>query len=61
MQLIGYGDMTDKTTMYFPLTTVRQNLEEMGRRAVLRLLEKAAGEDTPAQDVVPTELIIRKT
>ena len=61
VQLIGYGDMTDKTTMYFPLTTVRQNLEEMGRRAVLRLLEKAAGEDTPAQDVVPTELIIRKT
>ncbi len=61
VQLIGYGDMTDKTTMYFPLTTVRQNLEEMGRRAVLQLLEKAAGESTPAQDVVPTELIIRKT
>ncbi len=61
VQLIGYGDMTDKTTMYFPLTTVRQNLEEMGRRAVTRLLKMASGEKVPSRDVVPTELVIRKT
>jgi len=61
VQLVGYGDMTDKTTIYFPLTTVKQNLEEMGRQAVEMLLLKARGEETPLQKVVPAELIIRKT
>ncbi|OQY32395.1 MAG: hypothetical protein B6241_11240 [Spirochaetaceae bacterium 4572_59] len=61
VQLVGYGDMTDKTTIYFPLTTVKQNLKEMGRRAVEQLLAKAAGEDSSPEEVVLTELIIRKT
>jgi len=61
VQLVGYGDMTDKTTLYFPLTTVRQNLEEMGRRAVELVLKKAAGDDTSLQEVVEAELIVRKT
>lgn len=61
VQLVGYGDMTDKTTIYFPLTTVKQNLEVMGRRAVEILLAKAAGEDISPREVIPTELIIRKT
>ncbi|MDA3956074.1 LacI family DNA-binding transcriptional regulator [Oceanispirochaeta sp.] len=61
VQLVGYGDMTDKTTLYFPLTTVKQNLEEMGRQAVKMLLLKAKGEDVPPQKIVATELIVRKT
>ena len=61
VQLVGYGDMTDKTTLYFPLTTVKQNLEEMGRQAVEMLLAKAKGEDIPSQNIVRTKLIIRKT
>jgi len=61
IQLVGYGDMTDKTTIYFPLTTVRQNLEEMGRQAVEMLLLKAKGKETPLQNVVASELVIRRT
>jgi LacI family transcriptional regulator len=61
VQLVGYGDMTDKTTLYFPLTTVKQNLEEMGHQAVVMLLQKAKGEDVPSQKIVKTELIVRKT
>ncbi len=61
VQLVGYGDMTDKTTIYFPLTTVKQNLEMMGRRAVELLLEKAAGNAVPSVEIVQTDLIVRKT
>jgi len=61
VQLVGYGDMTDKTTIYFPLTTVRQNLEEMGRQAVQVLLRKAKGEDITDRKVVTAELVVRKT
>lgn len=61
VQLVGYGDMTDKTTIYFPLTTVKQNLEEMGRLAVETVLSLASGKEDKRQKIVKTELIRRKT
>ncbi|MDC7234242.1 MAG: LacI family DNA-binding transcriptional regulator [Spirochaetales bacterium] len=61
VQLIGYGDMTDKTTIYFPLTTVKQNLEDMGKAAVQAVLDLAAGKDDRTLKVIETELIRRKT
>ncbi len=61
VQLVGYGDMTDKTTLYFPLTTVKQNLEEMGRAAVKSLLAMASGDGKAERKIIPAELIIRKT
>lgn len=61
VQLVGYGEMTDKTTMYFPLTTVNQRLEELGREAARMILQAASGKDVPDRRVVETELIRRKT
>lgn len=61
--LIGYGDMTDKTTLYFPLTTVNQQLQEMGKHAVEALMAAAAApaNRTAREIVVPALLEIRKT
>jgi DNA-binding LacI/PurR family transcriptional regulator len=61
VQLVGYGEMTDKTTMYFPLTTVNQKLEELGREAAGMILLAASGKDVPDRRIVETELIRRKT
>lgn len=61
VQLVGYGDMTDKTTIYFPLTTVKQNLEEMGKQAVEMVLLIAGKKEYPLQKIVLTDLIRRKT
>ncbi len=61
VQLIGYGEMTDKTTMYFPLTTVNQRLEELGKEAAKMILLAASGKDVPERKIVQTELIKRKT
>jgi len=34
VKVIGYGDMVDKVTSYFPVTTISQNLEEIGKKSV---------------------------
>lgn len=43
VHIIGYGNMTDKTTSYIPLTTMDQHLDEMGRQAVRAILETDGG------------------
>lgn len=60
IRVIGYGDMIDKTTSFFPLTTISQNLPEMGKQAVLAVDRLRRGR-TPEQLMVKTELIERKT
>jgi DNA-binding LacI/PurR family transcriptional regulator len=61
--VVGFDDMlpvaegTDP-----PLTTVRQDIEEMGRimaRLLLRGLDPATGDDPPAAVVLPTTLVRR--
>nr|MBC8452730.1 substrate-binding domain-containing protein [Spirochaetota bacterium] len=68
--LIGYGDMTDKTTLYFPLTTVNQHLHDMGAASVEALLNIASiksiksinGKSSKVQEyIIPATLEIRKT
>ncbi|NQT61087.1 MAG: substrate-binding domain-containing protein [Bacteroidetes bacterium] len=62
--LIGYGDMTDKTTLYFPLTTVNQHLHDMGIASVEALLALASNEKGTGRDqeyIIPATLEIRKT
>lgn len=39
VKVIGYGDMVDKVTSYFPVTTISQNLEEIGKRSVSAVRE----------------------
>ena len=41
--IAGYGDMDLAAQLYPPLTTVRVNRYEMGRRAVRQLLARLAG------------------
>jgi LacI family transcriptional regulator, galactose operon repressor len=62
--LIGYGDMTDKTTLYFPLTTVNQHLHDMGVTSVEALLSLASTDRSIKKNqeyIVPATLEIRKT
>ncbi|MBO0778239.1 MAG: LacI family DNA-binding transcriptional regulator [Ktedonobacteraceae bacterium] len=60
--IVGFDDIPQATHVHPPLTTVRQPLEEMGRRAAGLLLHYIAN---PAAEVecieLPTELIIRES
>lgn len=60
IRIVGYGDMIDRTTSYFPVTTVSQNLTEMGRAAVQSLINLYGG-SVPEQIIVKTDFIKRKT
>lgn len=58
IQVVGFDDITAAAEANPPLTTVRQSVEEAGRRLVTLLLDKLDGK--PVESVVlPTELIIR--
>jgi LacI family transcriptional regulator len=60
LSVIGYDDI--EMAEYVGLTTVRQMLYESGKRGVELLLDKLADPATePICEVMPTELIARKT
>ncbi|MFW3459826.1 LacI family DNA-binding transcriptional regulator [Streptomyces microflavus] len=58
--LIGFGDSVVARHMHPALTSVRQPIEEMGRRMAQLLLEEIAGRTGERPTVVlPTELVVR--
>ncbi len=62
ISVIGFDDIPDAQWTAPPLTTVRQPMREMGKRATRMLLESISDPDTPRVRVeLPTELIVRET
>ncbi|POG46986.1 LacI family transcriptional regulator [Streptomyces sp. ZL-24] len=58
--LIGFDDSVVARHMHPPLTSVRQPIEEMGRRMAELVLEEIAGRSGERPTVVlPTELVVR--
>lgn len=58
VQVVGFDDIAAAAEANPPLTTVRQSIEEAGRRLVTLLLDKLEGK--PVESVIlPTELIVR--
>jgi DNA-binding LacI/PurR family transcriptional regulator len=60
ISVVGFDDIPEAAYFTPPLTTVRQNFNEMGRRSLLRLLEQIeSGVREPQRETVPPELIVR--
>ena len=59
VSIIGYDDSLMARVTNPRLTTLRQPLREMGRRAVDLLLSQIETNTTPPSEVFPTELVIR--
>ena len=58
----GFDDIFPGRVVDPPLTTVAQPLRELGARAAGRLLERIGGSEVaPRADVLPTELVIRRS
>ncbi|WP_018682982.1 LacI family DNA-binding transcriptional regulator [Actinokineospora enzanensis] len=58
--LVGFDDSVLATTAVPQLTTIRQDVEELGRTTTARLLAQLAGEQNlPASVLLPTELVHR--
>ncbi|MGL1892413.1 MAG: LacI family transcriptional regulator [Spirochaetaceae bacterium] len=60
VRVIGYGDMVDKTTSYFPITTISQNLEEIGVKAV-EAITAIVENNIKKSYVVDADFIFRRT
>lgn len=56
--LIGYNDTPLAESVGIPMTTVRSKMHEMGREALLALLDLIAGKEVTSKQLTP-ELIVR--
>ncbi|MGC4047636.1 MAG: LacI family DNA-binding transcriptional regulator [Armatimonas sp.] len=62
VSVIGFDDIMTATMVHPKLTTVRQPLHEMGRRATRMLLDMIESPDLPRERIdLPTELVIRES
>jgi LacI family transcriptional regulator len=60
VSVVGFDDIPTAASVHPPLTTVRQPLEEMGRRATRMLLDLIADPERPVERIdLPTSLVIR--
>lgn len=58
--VVGFDDSVFAATATPPLTTIRQDVEELGRTMTWRLLAELAGEDgLPPSLLLPTSLVVR--
>lgn len=60
--IAGFDDLAMAALEHPPLTTMRQPLRDLGRRAVEIVLKKVAGDtEYVCQELLPTELIVRQS
>jgi DNA-binding LacI/PurR family transcriptional regulator len=59
ISVVGFDDMPDSRHFLPPLTTVRQDFGEIGRRAVAVLLGKVSGEPVTDDVQILPELVVR--
>lgn len=61
LKIVGYDDI-DMASMSTPsLTTIRQDIEKIGKLAVKILIDKIEKKEVPIKNVLPVSLIERKT
>jgi DNA-binding LacI/PurR family transcriptional regulator len=60
ISVVGFDDIPEAAHFYPPLTTVRQNFTEIGRRAVSLLLAQLRGNTDDHAQIVP-ELTVRRS
>src|SRR4051812_45414762 len=59
LSVVGFDDIPEAAYFTPPLTTVRQDFAELGRRCLHVLLDRIAGNAGPIRVVVSPELIVR--
>jgi DNA-binding LacI/PurR family transcriptional regulator len=61
ISVVGYDDLPETEYLIPPLTTVRQDFAEVGRRAIELVMIAISGSPAPAPDLIKPELIIRQS
>jgi DNA-binding LacI/PurR family transcriptional regulator len=58
LSVVGFDDIPEAAHFLPPLTTVRQDFAELGRRSIEVLVQRLRGDATAAQPIAP-ELVLR--
>ena len=62
MSVVGFDDIPEAAHFFPPLTTVRQNFPEIGRRAVSLLISELRGDDGHLDhELIMPELVVRES
>jgi DNA-binding LacI/PurR family transcriptional regulator len=61
VSLVGFDDIPEAAYFTPPLTTVRQDFAELGKRCLELLLARIEGAEQSARLVVPPELVVRES
>ncbi|MGV8886403.1 MAG: LacI family DNA-binding transcriptional regulator [Microbacteriaceae bacterium] len=61
ISIVGFDDIPEAAHFYPPLTTVRQNFAEVGRKAIGILLSELQGAAVADREHVPPELVVRSS
>lgn len=61
VSVVGFDDIPDAAHLWPPLTTVRQDFAEIGRRALAILLDEITGSTDARHDQIAPELIVRSS
>lgn len=62
VSVVGFDDIPEAASFLPPLTTIRQDFDEVGRKLVSGVLRQLRSEtDEPGTTVVPTELVVRQS
>lgn len=59
LSVVGFDDIPEAAYLTPPLTTVRQDFAELGRRCLHLLLGRIEGDASPVRAVVAPELVVR--
>ena len=59
VSVVGFDDLPESAYFRPPLTTVRQDFDEVGRRAMRLVARALAGEERPVEDQVVPVLVPR--
>jgi DNA-binding LacI/PurR family transcriptional regulator len=61
VSVVGFDDIPEAAHFWPPLTTVRQDFAELGRRCIARLLQGLTGDSESYQGTIAPELVVRKS
>jgi DNA-binding LacI/PurR family transcriptional regulator len=61
ISVIGFDDVPESQHFWPPLSTVRQDFVELGRRALALLMSELRGEESPGNGQIEPELIVRSS
>ena len=59
VSIVGFDDIPEAAHFAPPLTTVRQNFAELGRRAIAILVGELGGDDGVGHETIAAELVTR--